>query len=671
MVLRDPPGGLSYATYENVMTTVTLNAIDKDGVVGNKFGLSVKSKLEFDAELCAGGGFGVMVLTCDEPAEADTQWNIFDASYEFGYNYYSEESSSQQFSTVWSYETSQDPWTAGAMSDVFVVPNLNVMYEETYDVKWDDLVCSVIENEDGTLPIDIAFDIKAPTSKPAISFYSRYHVEYVKLPELRETLTRGNMTETKKETIEAGIRGWETALTKEKDSFISSTSGDSKSINNWFTSYTEKEIPAIEETTHVYKANGRVVDSDFGSNIPMRISDRITRKGLVRLRINADSYDSNDKFFLEATMDKHYFSKATGELSACVRRLKSNSWEEEKVTWDNLDTEFDAEKCFPFNPPNSRSTIWDIKWDITDVLAGGNAEKSLLFMIKEGDVQDGSTYSVYIYRAKIIHKSNENLDLAPTELLAKKVRLGDSPLEKENNENIKRIQFSGGGNLFSMALSHEDLSEFLEGSKNIHDTELTIPQLDGLATKVFGTGLDLRFSLLNPRYHRERGAHTQTSNTNSTSIGFVLGDEDPGDEFVVDLFYDDIYKTIIFKTVNGRSKCPHEEDTAAIEDPNLQITRRPPQHVFANEDMTFELEMKNLGVGNESLFVLYAQHRDNDGGLSLILDGSTLVSSREFSNVKKDTTYTKILQVKRGPSLYKYPAIDLVLESSCEDGSSL
>jgi len=127
---------------------------------------------------------------------------------------------------------------------------------------------------------------------------------------------------------------------------------------------------------------------------------------------------------------------------------------------------------------------------------------------------------------------------------------------------------------------------------------------------------------------------------------------------------------VIFKTVAGQSKCPHETNTAAIEDPRLVITRRPSQNVFPEEDMVFELEISNLGVGDESQFVLYAQHRDNDNSLKLQLDGASFGGSREFTNIIKDSTYKKTLVIQRGPLSYQYSSLDLVLESACEDSSS-
>jgi len=462
-----------------------------------------------------------------------------------------EKTKSNQFSTSWSYQTSTDPWTAGAMSDVFVVPNLNVMYREVYFVEWDKTTCAVTTEGDGTPPITTTFNIEDTENEPALAFFSRYHVNHVKIPELKAAkankesqqencectvsdtdkvckYTEADGTEktttcleimNEIESVKAGIAGWDTALKVENDTLESNTKDASKSINNWFTEYGVKDM---------YTGNN------------MQITDQ-----------------------------------ASG-----------------------------------LEPP---------------------------FLPKES--------------------------------------LGNEFADDVANEPVKRIQFSGGGNLFSMTMNKEKVWDEVglscwEGCNVESETNIKGPGSLNTENYIFGFGTGLNVDLLDLNIHVLHQSTKRKADTTATSIGFVLGDNDPQDEFVVDLFYDEKYGTVIFKTVAGQSKCPHEASTAAIEDPRLLITSRPSQHVFPEEDMVFELEMSNLGVGDESQFVLYAQHRDNDGSLKLLLDGAPFGKSREFTNIRKDSTYKKTLVLQRGPLSYQYSSIDLVLESACEDSSS-
>ena len=98
-----------------------------------------------------------------------------------------ESDKSNAFSTIWSYTTSDDQWTAGFLSDVFLVLNLDVKFQEVFEVKWDNAACGVIELDTDVvppLPTRVVFDLVAPLTKSALAFYTRYHVHYVKLPDL-------------------------------------------------------------------------------------------------------------------------------------------------------------------------------------------------------------------------------------------------------------------------------------------------------------------------------------------------------------------------------------------------------------------------------------------------------------------------------------------------------
>jgi len=116
--------------------------------------------------------------------------NSYTANHDTGLDLqHQSDENSNTFSTTWSFQTSEDPWTAGASSDVFVVPNLFVAVEEVYEVFWDEAECEAagVTDGDGTFsfPSQLVFDINSPPSEQSLAFYSRYHVEYVKIPELK------------------------------------------------------------------------------------------------------------------------------------------------------------------------------------------------------------------------------------------------------------------------------------------------------------------------------------------------------------------------------------------------------------------------------------------------------------------------------------------------------
>merc|ERR1712038_769268 len=125
---------------------------------------------------------------------------------------------------------------------------------------------------------------------------------------------------------------------------------------------------------------------------------------------------------------------------------------------------------------------------------------------------------------------------------------------------------SGGGNLFSMSMDKKKVWDEVdllcwEGCSTEYDSNVKGPGLDELGIEFFGVGLKASLSFLDLNIHVSHESTKDTSKTDATSIGFTLGDDDPGDEFVVDVYFDDKFGTMIFDTTAGRSKCPHEANT--------------------------------------------------------------------------------------------------------------
>ena len=183
--------------------------------------------------------------------------------------------------------------------------------------------------------------------------------------------------------------------------------------------------------------------------------------------------------------------------------------------------------------------------------------------------------------------------------------------------------------------------------------------------EVFGAGMRGSVSPLDLTISRSHTSSSGTDTASTTEVSFTLGDNDAGDEFVVDTFYDARYKSIIFDTVAGRSKCPHEAGTLPIEDPSIEISDLPSSIVTPDEEIVFELKLINKGVG-KSAFVLYPDLRDNEGNLQLQLDGAPLAGNRQYDWIDTDETVVTTLSVSRGPKLYQNKPITLWFRSACE-----
>lgn len=107
--------------------------------------------------------------------------------------------------------------------------------------------------------------------------------------------------------------------------------------------------------------------------------------------------------------------------------------------------------------------------------------------------------------------------------------------------------------------------------------------------------------------------------------------------------------------------------TLPQEDPGIKIQKYPSQFVFPDDEMVFELELTNVGVGDESLFALYAQLNDNEGNMEIKVDGSPLFESRVYYSVLSGVPIKKTLTIRKGPRMFVNKAVPLTFESACMD----
>lgn len=161
MIIRDPPGGNSYAQYSNVVTTIKSvsdhHQVSSSGGLG--LGLSAQGGINSQACIGAGGGImGVIALSCIEAGEGKASGSVNIGTSLDTDLFNADKETTNSFSTTWSYTTSSSPARAGAESDVFVVPNLNVLYTEVYQVYWNSTDCkpSLVPKID-TAPIEYEF----------------------------------------------------------------------------------------------------------------------------------------------------------------------------------------------------------------------------------------------------------------------------------------------------------------------------------------------------------------------------------------------------------------------------------------------------------------------------------------------------------------------------------
>ena len=108
------------------------------------------------------------------------------------------------------------------------------------------------------------------------------------------------------------------------------------------------------------------------------------------------------------------------------------------------------------------------------------------------------------------------------------------------------------------------------------------------------------------------GRDNTTTKGVSRTVGYHLGDNDPGDYFSVNIKRDQTYKTPVFETVAGESMCPHEDNTVAREKVQLTAEQNTIVNIPSDEPAVYKLALTNLSEAEDG----------QRYGLAFCLDGT-------------------------------------------------
>ncbi|MEZ4894090.1 MAG: LamG-like jellyroll fold domain-containing protein [Saprospiraceae bacterium] len=159
-----------------------------------------------------------------------------------------------------------------------------------------------------------------------------------------------------------------------------------------------------------------------------------------------------------------------------------------------------------------------------------------------------------------------------------------------------------------------------------------------------------------------------TSNSNSITTGFTLKDDDPGDNFTIDIKKDQMYQTPVFEVVAGQSSCPWEVGTAHREGVSMipkDGTKRT--NVRSNEAAVFHFDLGNNSSTYEDFsYTLVAGPESNPDGAVIKVNGAILDHNLTYA-IAYGTTLPITISVERGPQEYSYHGLEVVLFSACHD----
>jgi hypothetical protein len=165
---------------------------------------------------------------------------------------------------------------------------------------------------------------------------------------------------------------------------------------------------------------------------------------------------------------------------------------------------------------------------------------------------------------------------------------------------------------------------------------------------------------------------TQSSvNTKNRAVSFTLADNEPNDNFSVDILDDPVFGTPVFKLRAGESMCPWEPGTQNREEVGFTLDKLTQVNIPENESALFNLTCTNLGqTGNDALvYELGEVTGTNQDGAVATVNGNGLSGLAAQYLPGAPVQYT--LDVARPPVEYSLVGLGVFFASSCQLEHSL
>jgi len=223
----------------------------------------------------------------------------------------------------------------------------------------------------------------------------------------------------------------------------------------------------------------------------------------------------------------------------------------------------------------------------------------------------------------------------------------------------KNLSFNGGAS-YQYSTTYE-----ANGANSISLGELvdktTLTQL-GLFANDVGASIGHRFNLVT-----QDVTTNGVDSTNTTTAGYVLQDDDPGDNFTVDILQDNVYGTHIFKTVAGQSSCPFEVNTQPREEVTLVSDKFSVSDVPETSAATFTFTLGNISQSDDTrTYIFGLKAGSNPLGAVVSINGG---GAEQAFQIKVGQPQEVIVTISRAnkTSAFDYEDLEFALYSGCEN----
>ncbi len=170
-------------------------------------------------------------------------------------------------------------------------------------------------------------------------------------------------------------------------------------------------------------------------------------------------------------------------------------------------------------------------------------------------------------------------------------------------------------------------------------------------------------------FRMDVGESETNTTTKSFTTGFHLEDDDPLDQFSVDIKKDPVYNTPVFDLVSGTTSCPHEEGTQPRDEPELVVVNPIQAGIAPGEIAEFTLLLRNTSQSQETRdYSLIFDQSSNPGGAKIRVGASDPSVPITYPVPYLGTTEVAVTVEQVGSKIFSYEGLLFRLESDC-DGS--
>lgn len=321
-----------------------------------EFHASLGGSLDNVHSLCLGF---IVAYQCNEVLKYDVGVTLGGGYEESDVDKHDEDTYTSEYTTTWSYTTSDDPLRAGRNSDIFgkkrspacclaesgmhltiftVTPNLNVNYNTVETIKFFKDQC--LANNTRT----VKFALKDPGNAPALSFFTLYNIETGQIPKLSASIgdkaaevdaeeddAKKKELQTQEQTLRDALSAWEDIVRDYNDTNVKAEKGELEiPARDWFDKWASKKETAWESQLP------QLSSGDHWSNLaPESLVDRA--EALNFDYITDAGLDTSDKEDLKQT-NRIQFSGGGGTVEFAMSFTGDREDEEIQSDLDNLET---------------------------------------------------------------------------------------------------------------------------------------------------------------------------------------------------------------------------------------------------------------------------------------------------------------------------------------------